>query len=115
MDTIKIKLSYVFLLSMIVLLTACKKDAMEVKEEKRFVQVNAAPSDPMFGGVSLTLRPNGVGTINPGGDIVWPASYKIRGNKLSMKVQEINSEFKFTIVSSEELHGSNGEVLKLEK
>jgi hypothetical protein len=115
MKTIKIKLSYVFLMLMI-LLAGCKKDAMEVKVEKRFAQVNAAVStDPRFGGVTLTLSPNGIASINPGGDIMWSATYKIRGNTLTIKVQEIDSEFRFTIVSDQELSGSNGEVLKLVK
>jgi hypothetical protein len=113
MNTFTIKLPCLLLSLVILLSTACKKDALEVKEEKRFMQTNAHITDPMFGAVSLTLRPNEQALINPGGDIVWSATYKISGKDLTVKVPDIDSKFKFSIVSDKELHGSNGEILQL--
>lgn len=97
--------------------TACKKDALKVNEEKRYAQTNAQPpTDPILGtAVHLTLKPNGRADILPGGDIVWAGSYDISGTKLTVKVDELDMKFRFTIVSEEELHGENGEILKLQK
>lgn len=97
--------------------TACKKDALQVNEEKRYEQVNAQPAtDPMFGtAVTLILRPNGQGYINPGGDIVWPATYKISGKKITVTMEESQRKYRFDIISDEELHGTDGEILKLSK
>ena len=95
---------------------ACKKDALEVKQDKTYVQVkDAPPTDLAGGGVDLTLKPDGTAIINPGGDIVWYGTYDISGNKITVKVQQTESKYKFTIVSNEEIHGEHGEVLKLVK
>lgn len=92
---------------------ACKKDALEVKQQKTFVQVEVAPAtDLPGGGINLTLKPDGTANINPGGDIVWSGTYDISGNKITVKVQQIDTKFKFTIVSDEEIHGEHGEILK---
>lgn len=97
--------------------TACKKDALKVNEEKRYIQTNAQPpSDPILGtAVHLTLKPNGRADILPGGDIMWAGDYDVSGRKLTVNVAELNTKFRFTIINKEELHGENGEILKLQK
>ncbi|MBS7565801.1 hypothetical protein KHS38_15445 [Mucilaginibacter sp. Bleaf8] len=102
------------LLVLVLLLSACKKDALKVDEEKHYEQVNASPStDPIIGSaISLTLKPDGVGDIVPGGDIRWNATYKISGKKLTVAVKDIDHKFEFTIISDDEIHGENGEILK---
>jgi hypothetical protein len=97
-------------------LGACKKDALEVKQEKTFMQIKAQPAtDLPGGGIVLTLKPDGTAGIDPGGDILWAATYKISGNKITVKLLDTNTKYKFTIVSDVEIHGENGEILKLVK
>lgn len=97
------------------LFSACQKDAIKIDTEKSFYQERTTPiKDPMLdGGFSLTLKPNGKAAINPGGDIVWSATYDISGKTITVKVFELDEKFKFTIISDEELRGPNGEVMKL--
>ena len=105
------------LLLMTLGLASCKKDALEVKEAKEFRQVNAPPAtDPLLGtAMYLILKPNGAAGFLPGGDIVWTATYNISGKTINVKVPDINTRYKFSVISDEELHGENGEILKLVK
>ncbi|WP_158825721.1 hypothetical protein [Mucilaginibacter lacusdianchii] len=109
--------SLLLFLCMCLWLSSCKKDALQVEEEKEYLQTNASPIvDPMFSTAThLLLKPGNIAYINPGGDIMWDATYKISGKKLTVKMKDSDSQFKFTIVSEEELHGQDGEVLKLVK
>jgi hypothetical protein len=110
----KIITNFFCLLVIILSMGACKKDALVVDTEKRYNQVNIEkPVDLLGGGVMLVLKPDGIADINPGGDIIWNGTYKISGNKISVKATQIDTKFNFTIISNEELRGSNGEVLKL--
>lgn len=109
------KKSYLSLF-VVVYLWGCKKDALKVDEEKEYVQVRSAPAlDLVSGGIDLTLKPNGFASICPGGDIVWSATYDISGKKITIKAKETNTTYRFTIISKDEIHGSNGEVLKIVK
>lgn len=105
----KIYLMLLVLLS----LSACKKDALTIDAEKIYVQSNAAKAtDPMFSNaLYLSLKPDGIAGINPGGDIIYQASYKIKGDKITVSVTDFNMKFKFIVISDSELHGENGEVL----
>ena len=76
---------------------------------------NQLVTDAMFGGMRLTLEPDGTASINPGGDIVFRATYNISGNKISVQVQQTNTKYKFTIISDEEISNENGVILKLAK
>jgi hypothetical protein len=102
------------MLFIVLSLNACKKDALVITQERTFVQVNAPmPIDPSLGtAVHLTLKPGGKAEFLPGGDIVYEATYKIDGDKII--VDALNRTFKFTVISNSELHGENGEILKLE-
>jgi len=103
-----------FVLIAVLGLAACKKDALKVDTEKYYVQASSAPvTDLLGGGMSLTLKPNGTADINPGGDIVWSGTYNISGKKITVKVPDINIKYNFTIVSNDEIHGENGQILKL--
>ncbi|MEP6612739.1 MAG: hypothetical protein ABJA76_12665 [Mucilaginibacter sp.] len=95
-------------------LNACKKDALEIKVEKTYAQARTAPAtDLVEGGITLTLKPDGTAGINPGGDIVWSSTYDISGKKITVKVRDLNTTYKFTVISDEEIHGEHGEILKL--
>jgi hypothetical protein len=117
MKTNLYKSNYLFLLLTVLFwLTSCKKDALKVKEQTKYFQINApAPTGTLHAtGISLELWPQGIAYINPGGhDFLWGATYKISGKKLTVKSGDYL--YKFTIVSEEELHGENGEILKLFK
>lgn len=103
------------ILGIVLCLMACKKDALEIKEEKEYVQINAPePVFPYEGSiVILTLKPNGKADVLPGGDIVYRASYKIKGKKIKVEIADVSLRLTFTIVSPTELHGEHGEILKL--
>jgi hypothetical protein len=104
-----------YLFVVLLSLVGCKKDALQIREEKSYHQVNAAPTtDRLLGNaVSLTLKPGGSALINPGGDIMWSASYKISGSKIKVHVPDLDKNYQFTIISDNELHGENGEVLRI--
>jgi hypothetical protein len=102
------------LLVAVLCLNACKKAALEVKAEKRYAQALTTPAtDLAGGGMTLTLKPGGTAGINSGGDIVWSGTYNISGKKITVKVPDMNTTYKFTVISDEEIHGEHGEILKL--
>ncbi len=111
------KKSLYILLAATLSLGACKKDALQVKTEKEYIQntTPGAATGLLGGGLDLILKPGGTASFNPGGDIIWGATYDISGKKITVKVQQLNTKYLFTIISDEEIHGANGEVLKLIK
>lgn len=102
------------MLFMLISLVACKKDAIKIDSEKRYVQQTDAPVTDLAGGpMSLTLKPGGVADLNPGGDIVYRGTYDISGKKITVKIPDLDTKFKFTIISEKELESESGEKLKL--
>jgi len=104
------------LFAVVATLAACKKDALEVTKDSYYIQVNAGPqTDPLIStATTLMLRPGGIADIMPGGDIVWRGTYKISGKRLTVTVKELETKFRFTIISATELHGEGGSVLRLQ-
>ena len=94
---------FVVLFISINLFNSCKKDQLNIDREKTYVQIEpkVQVSDPNFGGWSLTLYPNNVADINPGGDIVYRGTYKINGS--SLKVKTDNDSYKFKIISTTDI------------
>lgn len=89
---------------------ACKKALVNV--EKRFVEQGKTSSEIGFGGIILTLYPNGNADILYGGDMGFRGTYKIKESKLEVK--EGNKTTKFKIISDTELRYENNRVLKLQ-
>ncbi|SDQ00228.1 hypothetical protein SAMN05428975_5315 [Mucilaginibacter sp. OK268] len=105
-----------FFLLTCAVLTGCKKDAIIVKENKTFREINVPPpTDPRFSNTMVvTLTPNGTGGISLGGDAIYPATYDISGSTLKITDNSTLEKYKLKIVSETELN-YNGRILRLEK
>jgi len=102
------------MLIMLISLSACKKDALKVDTEKRYVEKTSAPPTDLAGGaMNLVLKPGGVADLNPGGDIVYRGTYDISGKKITVKIPDLDMKYRFTIISDQELQAEDGEKLKL--
>ena len=104
----------VLIAAIILFLSACKKDKLSIDEEKRFSEVGFKfdPSFPYNGGWGLTLKPDGVAEIVPGGDIYYRGTYKISGKNLTVTTDQ--TKFKFEILSETEIKDTQyGTVLRL--
>ena len=98
------------------IISGCKKDKLEVTEEKIFSQVDHVSTNPYDGGWSLSLRPDGTAELLPGGDIVYGGTYKIQGAKIKVKSEPGSQSFTFIIVSDVEIREKEyGTVLRLLK
>lgn len=98
----------------IILLSACKKDKLTVNQEKRFLQenFNFDPSFPFNAGWQLTLMPDGVADVIPGGDIIYRGTYKISGSLLTFKSDDVS--YKFDIINQKKIkEKSSGTILLL--
>ncbi|RZK21443.1 MAG: hypothetical protein EOO86_01015 [Pedobacter sp.] len=103
-----------FIVAIILFLSACKKDKLSIDQEKRFSEVGFKfdPSFPYNGGWGLTLKPDGVADIAPGGDIYYRGTYKISGKSLTVTSDQ--NKFKFEILSETEIKEKQyGVVLRL--
>ena len=98
----------------IILLTisSCKKDALEINTDQTYVEQGVTAGDIGFGGIILTLMPDGKADLLPGGDIMERGTYKISGKNITVTIQD--KEFKFDVVSQSELCYNKNRVLKLE-
>jgi len=96
-------LTLTLLLAVSVFLSACKKDKIEVNEEKVFIQKNLPPdTTPHYASVwFLVLKPDGTADITPGGDIVYRGKHNIKGSLLKVKTD--NTTYEFDILSATEI------------
>ena len=94
-------------------LSSCKKDQLVVDQEKVFLQTDfKASTNPYDSGWQLTLKPDGVADILPGGDIWWRGTYKISGSLITVKADNVT--YKFEILSKTEIKDKTyGVVLRL--
>jgi hypothetical protein len=83
--------------------TSCKKDKLEVNEVKEYREVGFVPTDPYFGGWTLTLKTDGVAEVNPGGDIRYGGTYKINGSKIKVKTEQNSGSYTFEIISESKI------------
>jgi hypothetical protein len=91
-------------LFLIILATiGCKKDKLEVNEVKEYREVGHVPMDAYDGGWALTLQPDGVAEVNPGGDIRYSGTYKINGSKIKVKTAQNSGSYTFEIISETEI------------
>lgn len=97
------------LILLAICLTGCKKNSLEVKQDKIYVQINMPrPAIPGTNtGTSLTLKPNWNASITPPGDITYVGSYKIINKKIIIKIPDLNKEFTFDIVSETRLQSGS--------
>lgn len=95
--------------------TGCKKDKIDVKEVKEYVEdKQMSPGDLYGGAMHLTLNPDGTADIVPGGDISYRGTYKINGVRIKVKTQQNSGSYTFEIISDEEIKSKEyGTVLKL--
>jgi len=102
-----------------IIAVGCKKDKITVDQEKSFLQVDPprTVNNSLEGGsMHVTLKPGGVADINPGGDILYRGTYKIKGDQLKIKVSDFKDDFEFKILSETDIKEKNsGVVLRWEK
>lgn len=109
------------LLFVSMILVSCKKDALRIEKEKRYIQVNAGPGfgpgDENSRTLILTLYPRGEANLIPGGDVGFTSKYKIRGKEITVEIVPPNEPLKllFTVVSEKELRGEQGQILRLDE
>lgn len=109
-----IKIVHIVALIMLSLtFSACEKDAISVKSEKTYSENLPVPPGGWSISMSLTLRPNGTATLIEEGDMASEGSYKIKGNKLIFKTGSYPDDWKFTIISEQEIHAPGGQKLTL--
>ncbi len=81
----------------------CKKDQIRVDQTKAYREVGHVPANAYDGGWSLTLEPDGVAEVNPGGDIRYRGTYKINGDKIKVKMAQGGGSYTFEIISEIEI------------
>jgi hypothetical protein len=81
----------------------CKKDQIIVNEEKVYAEVNHVPGNAYDGGWRVTLKPDGVAEVLPGGDVYYRATYKINGSKIKVKTEQNSGSYTFNIISEIEI------------
>ncbi len=82
--------------------TSCKKDKLVIDGEKAFYQKDFVLSNPIMGGWSLNLRPDGSADVIPAGDIIYRGTYKIKGKSLNVVTNQAG-DFNFKIISETEI------------
>lgn len=105
----------IFLLTLLSLaFCGCEKDAISVKSEKVYSEnLPAPPGGWGSPSMSLTLRPNGTATLIEEGDMASEGKYKIKGHQLIFKTGSYPDDWKFTIISEQEIHSPGGKKLTL--
>ena len=100
-----LKGSYFQILMFLFIITAtgCKKDKLEVNEVKEYGEVGHIPTGPYDGGWALTLQPDGIAEVNPGGDIRYRGTYKIKGDEVKVKTEQNSETYTFEVISETEI------------
>lgn len=94
--------------------SACEKDAISVKSEKRYSENLPAPQGGWGSlSMSLTLRPDGTATLIEEGDMASEGKYKIKGHQIIFKTGSYSDDWKFTIISEQEIRSPGGKKLTL--
>lgn len=106
--------TYLKILSFLLILmsvTGCKKDKLEVNEVKEYSQVDHKPGNAFDGGWALTLQTDGVAEVNPGGDIRYRGTYKINGDKIKVKTEQNSKSYTFKIISETQIKETESSTL----
>lgn len=85
------------------ILAGCKKDQLTIDQTKEYREVGHVPMDAYDGGWRLTLQPDGVADVNPGGDIVYRGTYKINGSRIKVETPQDAGSYTFEIISETEI------------
>ena len=94
---------------------SCKKDKLAVLEVMRYAQVDHQPGNPYDGGWALTLQPDGIADVLPGGDIYYRGMYNISGSKITVKTSQNLGSYTFEIISQTQIKEKEfGTLLKLQ-
>ena len=106
--------SIVILIFLSLTFSSCEKDAISVESEKTYAEnLPASPYGWGSAAMGLTLRPDGTATLIEEGDMASDGKYKIKGNQLILKTGSYPDDWKFTIISEQEIHSPNGKKLML--
>jgi hypothetical protein len=101
-NTLLMKIQFLILLMLGLFFSACKKDQLNVDVEKTYVDKSHKGSGTFYDNpFTLKLSPGHIADILPSGDIMNRGSYKINGDKIKVKSEIGNFEFK--IISPTEL------------
>ena len=103
----------IMLLLLIISFQACKKDAISVKKEKSYHERIDNPTGGWITeGMGIRMQRNGSATLIEGGDMASEGSYRINGDRITLKIPGYKT-LKFTIISEQEIHADSGETLYL--
>jgi len=103
-------------ISLLTLAIGCKKDQLVVNEEKEYSQIDHVPSNAYDGGWGLTLQPDGVADVIPGGDIYYRGTYKINGATIKVETPQNSGSYTFKIISESEIKEKQyGIILRLKQ
>jgi hypothetical protein len=91
------------LLSLTLSLAGCKKDKLIVKDVKHFSEIGHVATNAYDGGWGLTLYPDGLADLLPGGDISYRGTYDIKGSRIKVKTEQNKQTFTFEIISDTEI------------
>ncbi len=103
----------VFTILLSITFSGCKKDLISVESERRYSENLPLPPGGWGIAMSLTIRPNGTATLVEEGDMASEGKYKIRGDKLIFKSASQVNDWKFSIISENEIHAPKGQKLTL--
>ena len=87
----------------ILMITSCKKDKLKINEVTEYRELGHVPMEAYDGGWALTLNPDGVAEVNPGGDVRYVGTYKINGSKIKVKTNQNSGSYTFKIISETEI------------
>lgn len=90
--------------------SSCKK--LEVSANQTYVEQGKTGGELGFGGIMLTLEPDGRASLLNGGDVWYSGTYKIKGNKVTATIE--NKTYKFDVVSNSELRYEKTRILVLD-
>lgn len=103
-------------MSVLLFAAGCKKDRISVDQVKQYSEVGHVSMNAYDGGWGLTLQPDGVADLTPGGDIVYRGTYKINGSKLKVTTTQNSGSYTFEIISDTQIREKKyGVILELTK
>lgn len=113
----RVTILYSFMIMMILsfTLSSCEKDIISVKSDKIYSE-NLPVEEGGWGSLSmsLTLRPNGTAILIEGGDMASEGKYKITGDEIIFRTRSYPDDWKFKIISEQELQSPDGKKLMLQ-
>lgn len=81
-------------------LSSCKK-SLDINVDKTFVEKDGKGGELGFGGIILTLMPDGKADFLNSGDVVDRGTYQVKGNQVVLDVNQ--KSYKFKVISETEL------------